>query len=96
MRKTVNKAAALALTLPCIPAPRGRPHKVDALSNAERQRRFRARHTYVETGERIGSTIKKLSDQFGIDELTITRELLRFALCNKNWSQSGFPSLKND
>lgn len=92
-RASENKAVALTMRLPGIRPRPGRRPTGKALSGAERQRRFRERHKFVNTGERIGATIKRLSEQFDIDELTITRELLRFALCNRNWSQTGFPSV---
>lgn len=50
----------------------------------------------VETGEKIGATIKRLAREFGLSEAYITRELLRFALCNKKWSQTGFPCCPKD
>ncbi len=92
MSKQQNAAVAMTLTLPGIPAKRGRPVTGRAMSGAERQRRFRKRHKTIETGERIGATIKRLAEQFELSELQVTRELLRFALCNRNWWRTGFPS----
>ena len=91
MAKKVDKSVALTMTLPGIPARRGRPPKADALSNSERQAKFRKTRRLVETGEKIGATIKRFSRDFDVSEAYITRELLRFALCNKNWQQTGFP-----
>lgn len=82
------------LDLPGVPAPRKRPGPKPsgrALTVAQRQARFRARHQQVETGERITATIRSLSLQFDLSESVITRELIRFALCNRNWSRTGFP-----
>lgn len=90
----VDLAKEQTLNLPGIPEVkrRGRPRSGNALTAAQRQARFRARHKFVDTGERIGATITKLAEQFDISELEVTRHLLRFALCNRNWKQTGFPS----
>ena len=98
MRKLVpDLAKERTLDLPGVPAApkcRGRKPTGTALTNAQRLARYRARHKHIETGERIGATITALSKQFDLSELVITRELLRFALCNQNWKQTGFPSLR--
>lgn len=70
----------------------GRPSKPDAMTNAERQRKFRQSRVQVESGTRIHQTIQALADQFDMSFAEVSRELLRFALCNKNWKQTGFPS----
>ena len=87
-----NLAEQLTMTLPGVAPKRGRPVSGRALSNTERQRRFRQSHKTIETGERIGATITRLAQEFDLSELEVTRELLRFALCNRNWRQTGFPS----
>lgn len=92
MRKIPNLAEQLTMTLPGVAPKRGRRATGNAMTVAERQRRFRQRHKTIETGDRIGATIKRLADQFDLSELVVTRELLRFALCNRNWNQTGFPS----
>lgn len=74
--------------------PVGRPKKAGALSNAERQRRHRAKCTKVETGERMAATISRLAAQFDLTESEVTRHLIRFALCNRNWTETGFPSTR--
>lgn len=71
--------------------PAGRPKKADSLTNAERQRRYRAQHTKVKTGGTITATIERLAKEFDLPIQAIVRELLRFALCNKNWHLDGFP-----
>lgn len=95
MRKLVpDLAKERTLNLPGVPAApkrRGRKPTGTALTNAQRQARYRARHKHIETGERIGATITALAKQFDLSEPVITRELLRFALCNRNWKQTGFP-----
>lgn len=90
--KTNDRAAALTMELPGIPkaVKRGRPCKEGTLSNAERQRKFRAERKTVKTGEKIAATIKRFADEFDLTEDQITRELLRFALCNRNWANTGF------
>lgn len=83
----------LSLVLPGadVPAKRGRPASGQAKTNAQRQAEYRARHAIVPAGEMIPETIKRLADQFDISVPDVTRELLRFALCNRNWSKHGFP-----
>lgn len=72
---------------------RGRPPKIDAMTNAERQKKWRDSHKAVLVGERMADTITSLSKQFDLTRAEVTAHLLRYALCNKNWSQTGFPSL---
>lgn len=86
-----DKSVDATLPLPGVSRPVGRPRKPDAKSNAERQRAYRKRHKSVDVGESITQTIKRFAKQFDLTEDQITRELIRFALCNKNWGQSGFP-----
>lgn len=77
------------LNLPGVPAPRKRPGPKPsgkAMTTAQRQAKFRARHQRVETGERISATIRALSRQFDLTESAVT-----FALCNKDWKRAGFP-----
>lgn len=90
-RKQTNGAVAATLPLIGIPAKRGRPASGKALSNSERQRRWRKSHKTIEAGDQISATIKRLADQFDLSDAQVTRELLRFALCNRNWAQTGFP-----
>lgn len=92
MKRDAAKEATLPL--PGVVRPVGRPKKPDALSNAERQRRFRAKTKTVETGERMAATISRLAREFDLSESEVTRHLLRFALCNRNWAETGFPSSK--
>lgn len=95
MAKARNRAADATLTLPGITRPVGRPRKPDALSNSERQKAFRRRHVMAETGETMNSTIRRLAVQFDLPVSFVTRELIRFALCNRNWAQTGFPVTSN-
>lgn len=81
--------------LPPPPKKRGRPKKDDSLTNAERQARWRAKRKTVETGERMAATITRLAHEFDLTEDEVTRHLLRFALCNRNWMQTGFPTTKD-
>lgn len=90
--KATDKSAAMTPDLPGLPKAtrRGRPPKPDALSNAERQRRYREQRKMVDTGPRIAATISSLAHEFALSEGQVTRELLRFALCNRNWKKTGF------
>lgn len=83
-----NAAVDATLTLPGIKRPVGRPRKPGALTGAQRQASFRLKAS----SERMEVTIKRLSDQFDLPVSHIKRELIRFALCNRNWAQTGFPS----
>ena len=69
---------------------RGRPKKADSMTNAQRQAKYRASRVVVPVREKMSETIKKLADEFDLTESQVTRELLRFALCNRNWSRAGF------
>jgi len=82
------------MELPGVRRAPGRPASGLAKSNKERQAAYRRRHAVVEVGGSIPATIKKLADQFDLTTQQVTRELLRFALCNKNWSSFGFPSAR--
>lgn len=70
----------------------GRPKSDKSMTNAERQKKHRAASKTIKTGERIAATITRLAQQFDLSEQQVTRELIRFALCNKNWSSQGFPT----
>jgi hypothetical protein len=74
------------LELPGPPKPRGRPPTGHALNNAERQRLYRQR----QTSERMEATIRELAEQFDLSITEVKRRLVRFALCNRNWKQTGF------
>lgn len=63
------------------------------LSNAQRQAHYRKTHARVKTGERMTATIRSLAEQFELDESQVTVELIRFALCNRDWRKLGFPRL---
>lgn len=91
MAKSVDKSKALTMTLPGVAALRGRPVTGKAMTNAERQAKYRKSHVQVDTGERINTTINRLAAEFGLPKSYITKELIRFALCNRNWAQTGFP-----
>ena len=95
MAKLRNLAVDATLTLPGIPAKRGRPCSGKAMTAAERQRKYRKTHKAVNAGEKITATITRFAKEFDLSEDQITRELLRFALCNRNWSQTGFNVMRN-
>lgn len=86
-----RKDEGQTLELPGIPKRRGRPVTGCAMTNAERQRKYRKSHKSVDAGETMSATITRLAKAFDLTESQVTRHLLRFALCNKNWMQSGFP-----
>lgn len=69
---------------------RGRPPKSDSMTNAQRQAKFRASRLLVPMGETMTATIARFSKEFDMTETEITRELIRFALTNRNWSKTGF------
>lgn len=83
----------LTKQLPGMPGIPGRPCTGTAMTNAERQRKYRERHKAVDIGERMNATITKLAKEFDLTEDQVTRELIRFALCNRNWNQTGFPGV---
>ena len=90
MAKAHDRSAMLTPELPRIPkaVKRGRPQSPDSMTNAERQRKYRSRHKSIDTGEKIAATIARFAREFDLTEDQVTRELLRFALCNRNWSQT--------
>lgn len=93
MKQTKNQknlAEQLTMTSPGVAPKRGRPVTGQALSNKERQWRWREKRSMVVTGDRISSTIKRFAKEFDLTEYQVTRELLRFALCNRNWARTGF------
>lgn len=68
----------------------GRPPRADALTAAQRQAKFRAARVQVNVGERMGETIRRFASEFDLSESDVCAELIRFALTNRNWSQTGF------
>jgi hypothetical protein len=50
-----NRAIDATLTLPGVVRPVGRPRKADALTGAQRQKRYRQRHRFVITVTRNGN-----------------------------------------
>lgn len=90
-----NAAIEATLPLPGMSRSVGRPRKADAKTGAQRQAAYRKRHKSVDVGESMTATIKRFAKHFDLTEDQITRELIRFALCNKNWMQTGFPVAGN-
>jgi len=68
----------------------GRPPKLETLSNAERQRRYREKRVLLDVGVRMAATVASLAKDFDKTESEVTAELLKFALCNRNWRRTGF------
>jgi hypothetical protein len=90
MAKESNPAALATPDLFGVPARRGRPRSACSMTNAERQAKFRNSRKALVVGEQISATIKRLARDFDLTEDQVTRELLRFSLCNRNWSKTGF------
>lgn len=80
------------LELPHVTRPGRKPKGERPLTNAERQANFRAKRVALETGERMANTIANLAAEFDLTKDEVIQHLLRFALCNRNWKQTGFPS----
>lgn len=80
------------MELPHVTRPGRKPKGERPLTNAERQAAFRAKRIALETGERMATTIANLADEFDLTKDEVIQHLLRFALCNRNWKQTGFPS----
>lgn len=80
------------LELPHVKRPGRKPKGERPLTNAERQANFRAKRVALETGERMANTIANLAAEFDLTKDEVIQHLLRFALCNRNWKQTGFPS----
>lgn len=80
------------LELPGVTRPGRKPKGDRPLTNAERQAAFRAKRIALETGERMANTIANLAAEFDLTKDEVIQHLLRFALCNRNWKQTGFPS----
>ena len=85
-------AGLKTLELPGVTRPGRTPKGERPLTNAERQAAFRAKRIALETGERMANTISELASEFELSRDEVIQHLLRFALCNKNWRQAGFPS----
>jgi len=69
---------------------RGRPIKAGAMTAAQRQAKFRAARVSVELGETMAGTVRRYASEFDLTESQVMRELIRFALTNRNWIQEGF------
>lgn len=85
-------------TLPGVePVPvkrgRGRPAKEGAKTNAQRQAEWRARHRPVDLGAVMSRTVQELAESFDLDQGEVIRELVRFALTNKDWRKLGFSGI---
>jgi hypothetical protein len=92
--KASDKSAALTSELPGMPRAvrRGRPPKADAMTDAERSRKFRKARKTMKIGDKMAATISRFAREFDLTEDEVVQHLLRFALCNRNWTQTGFPS----
>lgn len=85
-------AGQKTLELPGVTRPGRKPKGERPMTNAERQAAFRAKRVALETGERMAGTINSLAEEFDLTKDEVIQHLLRFALCNRNWRQTGFPT----
>lgn len=93
MAKDLESIAGRAtLELPGVTHRGRKPKGERPMTNAERQKEFRERRIAIESGNRMATTINDLATEFDISKDEVIRHLLRFALCNRNWKQTGFPS----
>jgi len=90
MAQESNAAAKVTPDLFTQKLKRGRPAKVGSLSNAERQAAFRARRIQVDLGETMAATVKAMASEFDLTVVEVVKEMVRFALMNRNWRQTGF------
>jgi hypothetical protein len=74
----------------------GRSRSEFSMSNIERQKKYRQCRKLMNIGERMNSTITRLAQDFDLTEDTVIRELIKFALCNRNWNQTGFPGAERE
>ncbi len=90
---TQNGAVKATMTLPGIQAKRGRLSTGKAMTAAQRQAKYRREHAEDRENDRIENTIRSLAEDFDLNIAQVRRELLRFALCNRNWRRAGFPGV---
>jgi len=90
--KATDKSALLTPDLlpDTVQKRRGRPPKAITLSSKERQAKYRKSRVLLDVGGRMAATVASLAKDFDKTESEVTAELIRFALCNKNWRQTGF------
>jgi len=68
---------------------RGRPAG-SGKTNAERQAAFRASRILVPMGEQMTATVARFAHDFDMTQGEVIKELIRFALTNRNWKETGF------
>lgn len=68
----------------------GRPVKSDSLTGAQRQAQYRAERIQCKLGAGMVSTVQELASLFDLSQDDVMRELVRFALTNRNWKNTGF------
>ena len=85
-------AGQQTLELPHVTRPGRKPKGDRPMTNAERQAEFRAKRVAIETGQRMTATMNELAQLFDLTRDEVLQHLLRFALCNRNWKQTGFPT----
>lgn len=82
-----------------VPGPekrRGRPRKY--ASDAERKAAYRAGKSRIDYTDKpeITATISRLAEQFEVGQNEVLQELVRFALCNRDWARMGFAAKRVD
>lgn len=91
MAQEKTGAALLTVDLLSTRKRMGRPPSGNAVSNKERQRKYREKHMPIAIGSRMSTTIAELAAAHNLTSDQVTAHLVRFALCNKNWKKTGFP-----
>lgn len=95
MAKDIESIAGLkTMELPHITRPGRKPKGEKPMSNAERQAAFRAKRLAISSSEKMAGTISRFAQEFDLTKDEVINHLLRFALCNRNWKQTGFPSAR--
>lgn len=79
------------LELPGVTRAGRKPKGERPMTLAERQAAYRKQRIMLNTGSKIAQTIDDLAEHFDLSKDEVIQHLLRFALCNRNWKQTGFP-----
>lgn len=91
MKDLDTLAGHATLELPNVTRPGRKPKGERPMSPAERQRAFRNARLHVNLGETMSNTVRRLAENFDITIDEVMQHLTRFALCNRNWDETGFP-----
>lgn len=80
------------LELPGVTRPGRKPKGDRPMTTAQRQAVFRKKRILLDTGSQMATTINDLANEFDLTKDEVMQHLLRFALRNRNWKQTGFPN----